>query len=275
MRNACLALLLLNLVYFTWAGWVGAPKPPPVNAAVEKLPRLKLASELPPAQSPAAAPRRGAYNELSDTAPCMSVGPFPDILSSAQAAEILKTKGFAPRQRAAVGDMLAQYWVTVAGAKSDVEAQRVLKALSAHGIKDAEAMPDDPNHVISVGVFTDREHAQRRADAVRQLGYTADIGERQLPAAEYWVDLTPEGGRRAVPLQALFAAGVNTRIGVQPCPSAPGPGAAQTAAVVGAAAGESAGAAVGSGAGQPVQGQPSSTTGTAAQPKVAGTPRLQ
>jgi hypothetical protein len=266
VRNACLAMLLVNLAYFAWAGWIDVPRTSPVNAAVEKLPRLKLVSELPPAQGSAAAPRRTAYNELSDTAACMSVGPFPDILSSAQAAEILKAKGFEPRQRAAVGDMLAQYWVSVAGAKSDAEAQQVLKTLAARGIRDAEAMPDDPNHLISVGVFTDRDHAQKRAEAVRELGYAADISERQLPAAVYWVDLTPEGGRRAVPLQALFAAGVNTKIGVQPCPVAAGQGSAQTAAVVGAAAAPGTGAA---------QTQPSPTTATATQPKVAGTPKLQ
>lgn len=246
VRNAFLALLLLNLAYFAWAEWIDVPKATPVNAAAERLPRLKLVSEL-PAPAPAA-PRSTAYNEYSDTAPCMSVGPFADILSSAQAAEILKAKGFEPRQRAVVGDTLAQYWVSVAGAKSDAEALRVLKTLSDHGIKDAEAMPDDPNHVISVGLFTDREHAQKRADAVRQLGFAAGITERQLPAAVYWVDLTPEGGRRAVPLQALFAEGVNTRIGVQPCPAPAGQASAQSATAAGT---------------------------VAAQPKVAGAPKLQ
>jgi hypothetical protein len=271
VRNAFLALLLMNLAYFAWAEWIDVPKPTPVNIAAEKLPRLKLVSELPPAAS-TAAPRRTAYNEVSDTAPCMSVGPFADILSSAQAAEILKAKGFEPRQRAAVGDMLAQYWVSVAGAKTDADAQRALKTLSEHGIKDAEAMPDDPNHVISVGLFTDRERAQKRADAVRQLGLAADVSERQLPAAEYWVDLTPEVGRHSVPLQALFAAGVNTRIGVQPCPAPAGQTPAQTAGVAGADAAGSA-AAAGSGALHPTA-QPS-TTATAAQPKVEGAPKLQ
>jgi SPOR domain len=255
VRNAFLALLLINLGYFTWAGWIDVPKPTAVNAAAERLPRLKLVSELPPSGATPAEPRHSAYNQYSDTAPCMSVGPFADILSSAQAAEILKAKGFEPRQRAAVGDMLAQYWVSVAGAKSDAEALRLLKTLSDHGIKDAEAMPDDPNHLISVGLFTDREHAQKRADAVRQLGLVADVSERQLPGAVYWVDLTPEVGRHAVPLEALFAAGVNTKIGVQPCPAPRAQGSAQTAGAVQRA-------------------QPS-TTATAAQPKGADAPKLQ
>jgi hypothetical protein len=273
VRNVFLALLVIDLVYFAWAGWIDVPNATPVNAAAEKLPRLKLVSELPPSEA-AAEPRRTAYNQISDTAPCMSVGPFADILSSAQAAEILKAKGFEPRQRAAVGDMLAQYWVSVAVAKSDADAQRVLKTLSDHGVKDAEAMPDDPNHVISVGLFTDREHAQKRADAVRQLGLTADISERQLPAAVYWVDLTPEVGRPAVPLQALFAAGVNTKIGVQPCPAPAGQASAHTAAAGGGAAGGS-GAAAGSGVAAASGAVQRPEAPTAAPPKVAGTAKLQ
>lgn len=253
VRNAFLALLVVNLAYFAWAEWIDVPKAPAVNHAVARLPRLKLVSELPPSEAPAAEPRRTAYNEYSDTAPCMSVGPFADILSSAQAAEILKAKGFEPRQRAAVGDMLEQYWVSVAGAKSDADTLRVLKTLTDHGIKDAEPMPDDPNRLISVGLFTDREHAEKRADAVRHLGLSANISERKLPSAVYWVDLTPQVGLHSVPLQALFAAGVNTKIGVQPCPAPAGQTPAQTAAAGGEA-----------GSGPPT-----------ASPKVAGTAKLQ
>jgi hypothetical protein len=277
VRNVVLALLLVNLAYFCWAEWIDVPKATPVNQAVARLPRLKLVSELPPSRAPGDEPRRTAYNEISDTAPCMSVGPFADILSSAQAAEILKAKGFEPRQRAAVGEVLEQYWVSVGGAKSDADTLRALKTLSDHGIRDAEPMPDDPNHLISVGLFTDRDHAEKRADAVRQLGLSADVSERKLPSAVYWVDLTPQVGLHSVPLQALFAAGVNTKIGVQRCPAPAGQTATQTAAAVGpGAAGAQAvvgaGAAASTGQAGAVQ---RSQPPPAAQSKVAGALKLQ
>lgn len=252
VRNVFLALLLLNLAYFCWAGWIDAPRPAPVNQAVARLPRLKLASEQPPSRA-ADDSRHTAYNEVADTAPCMSVGPFADILSSAQAAEILKAKGFEPRQRAAVGDTIEQYWVSVGGSKSDADTLRALKTLSDHGIKDAEPMPDDPNHLISVGLFTDRDHADKRADAVRRLGLSADVSERKLPSAVYWVDLTPQVGLHSVPLQALFAAGIDTKIGVQRCPGAAGPASTQVPAADSALP----------------------PPAPAAQPKVAGAPKLQ
>jgi SPOR domain len=262
VRNAFLALLLVNLAYFAWAEWIDVPKATPVNQAAERLPRLKLVSELPASQAAPPESRRTGYNQISDTAPCMSVGPFSDILSSAQAAELLKAKGFDPHQRAAAGDLLGQYWVSVGGAKSDADAQRLLKQLSDHGIRDAEAMPDTPNHLISAGLFADREHAEKRADAVRHLGLTADISERELPSALYWVDLTPQAGQHAVPLQALFAAGMNTKIGVQPCPAPSVQAPAQTAAAVG----------LGSAGSQALPGAP--PPGSPA-PKVASAPKLQ
>ena len=54
MRNAFIALLVVNLMYFAWAQWVDEPRTPPVNEALAKLPRLKLISELPADQRPAA-----------------------------------------------------------------------------------------------------------------------------------------------------------------------------------------------------------------------------
>jgi hypothetical protein len=52
VRFVFFALLFLNLVYFGWAHWIDAPRPPPVNEAIAHLPQLKMAGELPPAGRP-------------------------------------------------------------------------------------------------------------------------------------------------------------------------------------------------------------------------------
>jgi len=82
VRNACIALLVLNLVYFAWAHWVDAPQPAQVNEAFAKLPHLKLVDELPESQRHASPP--------PPQAACLSLGPFPDLDNSARAAAILK-----------------------------------------------------------------------------------------------------------------------------------------------------------------------------------------
>ena len=230
MRNAFIALLVVNLVYFAWAQWVDEPKTPPVNEALAKLPRLKLISELPPEQRPAA----NTKTALNETAACLSVGPFGDITNAARAAGILTSKGFAPQQRAEEAGTSTGYWVYVGGLKDDVEADKVRISLEQAGVKDALVMPPgaDAGRRISLGLFSDRAHADQRAASLKRMGFKAEVAEHKLPQVVYWIDLAPRPGMTTVPLADLFAEGVGSRIAVEPCPPPPPPSA--TAAAQGA-----------------------------------------
>jgi hypothetical protein len=224
VRKAFFALLFANLAYFAWAHWVDVPKPPPVNDAMEKLPRLKLVDELPPSQRP---PANAVTQKttLNDAAACLSVGPFADLDNSARAAALLRAKGFDPKQRAEEGQMSEGYWVYVAGMKNQAEADHALVTLERNGIKDALVMPEtaDAGRRLSLGLYSERARAERRAQAVRQMGLKAEVAEHKLPGTVYWVDLAPMPGMNTVPLQDLFAEGVSSRISVQPCPTAAHP----------------------------------------------------
>jgi hypothetical protein len=219
VRLAFFALLFMNLAYFAWAHWIDAPRPSPVNESITHLPRLKLAEEVPPAERPQ--PHTAQKTSLSSTTACVSVGPFVDLASSVRAAELLKAKGFEPRQRAEQSQASEGYWVYVAGL-SQSEADRALVALEHSGITDARVMPEngEAGRRLSFGLYSERSRAERRAQAVGQAGLKAQIVEHKLPATLHWVDLTPPPGINTVPLQDLFAAGINSRIAVQPCPPA-------------------------------------------------------
>ena len=218
MRNAFFALLFVNLAYFAWAHWVDAARPAPVNDALARLPRLKLADELPPTQRPETS--AAEKTALKQPAACMSVGPFADLANSAQAAALLRAKGFAPRQRAEQGQMSAGYWVFVGGMKNADETGRALTMLERNGIKDAIFMPatSEAGPRLSLGLYSERERADRRAKAVQGIGLKAEVAERKLAGAMYWVDLVPPPGMSTITLQDLFAEGVRSRISVQPCP---------------------------------------------------------
>jgi hypothetical protein len=218
VRLAFFALLFMNLAYFAWAHWVDAPRPAPVNQTVEHLPRLKLADESPPAEGPQ--PPAARKTSLNATPACLSMGPFSDAASSGQAAALLKAKGFEPRQRTEQGQVSEGYWVYVAGL-SQSEADSALAALERNGISDARVMPDnsDAGRRLSLGLYSERPRAEKRAEAVRQAGLTVGIAERKLPRTLYWVDMTPPQGVDAVSPQDLFADGVNSRIAAQPCPN--------------------------------------------------------
>jgi hypothetical protein len=219
VRNAVIALVFANLVYYAWAHWVDEPKPPPVNEALAKLPRLKLVSELPAEKRPAV----NTKTVLNESPACMSVGPFGDITNAAKAAGILTAKGFAPQQRAEQAGTSSGYWVYVGGLKNDVEADRVRVELEHNGVKDALVMPAtaEAGRRVSLGLFSDRAHAEQRAASVKRMGFKAEVSEHKLPQVVYWIDLAPRPGMSTVPLQDLFAEGVGSRIAVQPCPVAP------------------------------------------------------
>jgi len=226
VRNAFIALLVVNLMYFAWAQWVDQPPTPPVNEALAKLPRLKLISELPADQRPATNTRTA----VTETPACMSVGPFADITNAARAAGILASRGFAPQQRAEEAGTATGYWVYVGGLKDEVEADGVRASLEKAGVKDALVMPPgaDAGRRVSLGLFSDRAHADQRTASLKRMGFKAEVAEHKLAQTVYWVDLAPRPGMTTVPLGDLFAEGVGSRIAVQPCP--PPPPASTTAA---------------------------------------------
>ncbi len=229
-RHVLFGLLALNLIYFVWAHWVDAPRPVVPDAAFAKLPTLRMVNEV---VQPAAAPVAGSAHKVALSAPaaagsCVSIGPFADIGSSARAAAVLKDKGFDPRQRAVAGETSDGFWVYVGGLSTDNQVETVRKDLVFHGITDAHAMADAgaADRRVSVGLFSERDRAEKRAKQVQKLGLKAEVAERKLQSSVYWVDVTPPTENTSVPIDDLLDEGVAPRIGVQACPS-PAPPSAQ------------------------------------------------
>lgn len=219
VRPVLFALLLANLAYLAWAHWVDAPRPAVENAAFAKLPRLRMRNEI---VQPA--PAQGSAHQMAlntPTAPgsCVSIGPFGDIGSSARAAAVLKDKGFDPQQRAVAGETSAGFWVYVGGLKTDDQVEHVRQDLVFHGISDAHAMADSgaADRRVSVGLFSERDRADKRAKQVQHLGLKAEVAERKLPVSMYWVDVTPPSENSSVPIEDLLAEGVGSKVGVQAC----------------------------------------------------------
>ncbi len=220
MRRLFFALLFANVMYFGWALWVTPPPTVPPNETLARLPHMKLIDELPPDQRPDPNAVKPAPTGALQS--CLSIGPFADVNLSAQAAAILKEQGFDPKQRAALGEMGQGFWVFIANLPTEADSDRMLASLEHNGIKDALVMPAtvDAGRRISLGLFTERARAERRAENVRAMGLKAEVAERKLPSTVYWVDLAPQPGMTTVPLQELFAQGVSTKVSVQTCPAA-------------------------------------------------------
>ena len=246
MRVVVYLLLAVNLVYLAWAGWVHAPEPvvEPVKPAEATLAQLSMASEgtprsgnaptvasvstpgasTPGASTPGAVPvAAGLAEPVSSSTPssrCVSVGPFTDLAPAARAAALLRERGLNPQQRAEQGDMWEGYWVSIAPESAGAEA-KVMKALERAGIKDARVMPEaQDGRRVSVGLFSERDRAEKRAQAVKKLGYTAEITERRQPGTVYWVDLEINANDRSVPTEGLLSfETAGSRLEIRVCPA--------------------------------------------------------
>jgi hypothetical protein len=207
MRVAFFALLVVNFACFAWANWIDAAARSPAGAA-RQLPQLPLASETDIA--PAAPPR------------CVSVGPFEDLADAAHAAATLKERGFPTRQRAEEGAGWTGYWVYVGGFKGEQDQTRALRRLERGGITDAHVMPaSGETRRISLGVFSERARADRRAAAAVRAGMKPEIGERTQSGAVYWIDFDLTARDSAIAAEGLLSTNASgSRIEIRGCPAA-------------------------------------------------------
>jgi len=233
VRIVVFVLIGLNILYLAWAGWIDtpAPAPPPVKNA-DPLPQLVLASESLPRAGRADAPGAASSDASLLTQPvmstspssssrCVSIGPFNELAQAARAAALLRDRGFESKQRAEPGEMWQGYWVSVGGLRTTADETKLMKALARAGIRDARVMPDEPGgRRVSVGLFSERERADRRAQAVNKLGFRAEVTERTQPGTVYWIDMDVGAGERAIPTEGLLSLeDAGSRIEIRVCPA--------------------------------------------------------
>jgi SPOR domain len=228
VRAVFFLLLIANLAYFGWAELVDAPQPVPTNEAYAKLPRLKLITDLPAEGArPSSGNARKTALEITTEAPrCISIGPFDDQNSAMSGASKLREKGLTPRQRVEKGEISKGFWVYIGGLKTDDDVSKVLRTLEQSHVEDAHVMPDAGNaHQVSVGLFSERDRADRRAESVQKLGLQPEVAERKLPATVFWMDVDLPPGTAAPSSQDVIAGGDTSHIEVTPCPGQPTPDA--------------------------------------------------
>lgn len=208
MRIAVLVLVAANLLYFGWARWVdhGAPELTAVAAAPRKQ------APKPPPQPPA-------------PPPCATLGPFVNDLDATAAEQKLSAAGWGILRRAVTEQQREGWWVYVANPSATAQA-RTLNTLRAAGLRDAFAMPDDPEHKVSVGIFTEENRAEDRASRVQRLRLDAVVKERTSEQTVTWIDI-PGVARETLADGRLAQTGLQLeRLRLEACPAAaPGPGA--------------------------------------------------
>jgi SPOR domain len=226
VRAVFFLLLFANLAFLAWAEWIDVPQPVPANDVYAKLPRLRLINEQPGDEN---RPSSGSARKTALQAPppvsrCLSIGPFDDQASATRGASLLREKGMTPRQRAEQGEISKGYWVYIGGLTTEREVAEVLHTLEQSHVEDAHLMPDTGDtHRVSVGLFSERDRAARRAQSVQKLGLQPEVSERKLPATVFWMDVDLPPGTTSLTAKDAAGEGASpsSRVEVTPCPDEP------------------------------------------------------
>lgn len=212
MRTLFIALLAANLAVLGWA-WLSPEAPPMYNSPPPDVPRLVLAAEA--ASTPAAA----ATGDADPSAACRSIGPFAGEQEAARAAAAFHEGGYEAQVRTEEARVAEGYWVSLPAQRDGAAETRVLARLARAGITDARVMADTDARRISVGLFSERAGADRRAAELRGLGYVPDVTERLHIGTTWWIDLALRTAAEIAEAEA-FNQGGSGALEMKPCPGA-------------------------------------------------------
>lgn len=190
MKSLVLALLFANLAFFGYAHFVGEPsRGAPVVDAGPAIPRIQLASE---AQD---LPSRK----------CLSIGPFGEQAIAERTLLWLRGEGRSPQLRTTQVDAGTGWWVKLE-ATTLQQATRVALRLRAAGVADVEVLPPTDGGttaVVSLGIYSDRERADRRVAELRPYALAPSVVEQPRSAPNWWIDMPRTASDSAFDLGAL------------------------------------------------------------------------
>jgi cell division septation protein DedD len=240
MRALALLLIVVNLAYLGWATLIDVRSSTPRGATAEIDPdvqRIILAAERSAATSAAAARSQQTKNEKNgrgetvsagssaDTkSRCVSIGPFQDLTSAAQASATLQSSGQESKQRLEQGELWVGYWVHIPGYSKREDAEHAVARLNQNGITDVyislSTADAASSNVVSLGVFKDAERAQKLLAEAKNLGFAAQVTDRTRSGSVYWVDVDVVGAKPNFDYSTLGALpGKILRLEQRPCPS--------------------------------------------------------
>lgn len=229
IRILVLVLLAANLLYLGWSRWVSDEKP-------------RLVAPETGAAQPAAGTSR-ASTAAASASGCTTIGPVRDETRALEIEQLLVDQQLAPARRIVTEQVREGWWVYVANRDAAAQA-RSMRAIQGAGIRDAFAMPDDPEFRVSVGLFTDEARANTRAEAVRALRLEAVVNERMQEQPSVWFDLA--AAAQTLDLARFRAEGIDMQdLRIEDCPAGATDGDATAAGT------EPAGAVAAAGPGAP------------------------
>jgi hypothetical protein len=201
VKNLFLALLLVNVLFLGWQLWIA---PPDVPATRLSLPGAE--QDITPGPESTGRADRGQIaagpGDANTEDRCWRVGPIAD----GQMADALRARlaglGLAATTTAEEGQIWVGHWVQIESVSSREEADRITARLAAGGLPDAYVLQASPPYSISLGVFRDRDRADKVAAVAAKLGFQPQTTDRYRAGLQYWLTAAIPAGR-TVPLDDL------------------------------------------------------------------------
>lgn len=207
---AVFVLVLLNAAFLAWQLY--RPAPPderplaPADPGVERLLLVGEVDELPereplppkPQVSEVPAPAQAQLTQSvaeveggGQSAPqphCGTVGPLDDRQAATVLADRLARLD-AETQLREGEESVERYWVLLPPMASRAAAFRVDRALRSRGIRDLQVLgAEDRENAISLGLYRERESAERRVRQIRDMGYEPKLEVLERARAAFWID---------------------------------------------------------------------------------------
>lgn len=216
MRTLALLLILVNVCFLFWSQYIDV-QPMPVatpNTETTRAPRLMLARERTSAEQTS-----NAAAQLS----CISIGPFTQSNDVNQVQQRLQEASYSVAPRTEQGEIFAGYWVSLPSFAKRTDAEQALQRLRAGGINDAYLLAEETPPVISLGLFNEQSHAERRRDEAAKLGFEPQVQTRTRAGELYWLDVSlKEPGQLIDPALLQREQSGIVRLETRPCPTAAG-----------------------------------------------------
>ena len=193
MKLAALILLLANIAIFLWFRWA-SPLSPSYETGLVAAPRI-------------AHPLKILGGPASNRACLLFTARMDATHARAQAAR-LRRQGYKALAVTRIQQQASGYWVLLTGFRDTDAARAAASKLRSGGIKDLFVLGDSKagSATLSLGLFRDLDHARKRADHVRKLGFKPQIRER-FRTTPHWTVQVPSTASARKAFAARVAAG--------------------------------------------------------------------
>jgi len=204
MRNLLLLLLLANILFALWAGFVSETAEPGIVVVEEGDlgPPLVVSTS----QNADVAASIGAVlgsGEPSDLEAvvgrsCVSIGPFRANTDAETALTEYAGEGMRTALRSSHGQLFVGYWVKIRNIADSLTANEMLQKLHEGGLSDAYLVTsEDEGLYISLGLFGDSERAEKVELQAKSLELSADITPKTREGTMFFVDIGLPPGKGA------------------------------------------------------------------------------